>query len=225
MTVSLYDVSVYFHVLLFVFWLGADMGVAVLGHHFRRQSYDRETRLVLLQILGAVDMFPRTAWALMVPTSLSLLTLGGYWNLDKIWLIAIWALGGFWTWIVWQIHLREGPSARLKRIDVILKWSLAAFYIGLGTGSLIFDAPLVQNWLALKAVVFGLIFAAAIMIDVRFRPLVPVLHEFVALETSATPNADVEKRMLTIMNRTRFWVRLVYALLLITAFLGSVKPL
>ena len=32
MLITLYDFLVFVHILLFVFWLGADMGVAVLGH-------------------------------------------------------------------------------------------------------------------------------------------------------------------------------------------------
>lgn len=223
MSISLYQLVVYFHLLLFVFWLGADMGVAILGQHFRRQDYARETRLTLLRVLGAVDMFPRTAWALMVPTSLTLLTLGGYWALDPIWLVPVWSIGGVWLWIVWHIHLHDGAGPILKSLDAILKWSLAGFYVGLGLYSFVYDAPLAPDWLAAKAVLFGLIFAAAIMIDVRFRPLVPVLHEFVGQEGEVS-DPDIEARMLKIMNRTRNWVRLVYLLLLATALLGNVKP-
>ena len=40
-----------------MFWLGADMGVAVLGHHFRKRSYSMSERLTILKLLGIIDMF------------------------------------------------------------------------------------------------------------------------------------------------------------------------
>ena len=93
MLITLYDFLVFVHILLFVFWLGADMGVAVLGHHFRKRSYSMSERLTILKLLGIIDMFPRSAWALMVPLSLSLLTVGGYWTLTTEVVLLIWLLG------------------------------------------------------------------------------------------------------------------------------------
>ncbi|MFN7174368.1 MAG: hypothetical protein ACK4MT_06615, partial [Thermaurantiacus tibetensis] len=75
---SAYPVLVWLHVLLLVVWLGGDIGVFLLGQHFRRRhAYSLETRLVLLKLLVALDMGPRSAWALMVPSSIALLAAGG----------------------------------------------------------------------------------------------------------------------------------------------------
>ena len=49
--VTLYDFLVFIHILLFVCWLGADMGVAVLGQHFRKSSYSMPERLTILKLL------------------------------------------------------------------------------------------------------------------------------------------------------------------------------
>jgi hypothetical protein len=75
----LYPTLVYAHLLLFVLWLGGDLGVFVLGQHFRIRSYSLSERLTLLKLLVAIDMGPRSAWALMVPMSLTLLYAGGLW--------------------------------------------------------------------------------------------------------------------------------------------------
>ena len=57
-----YRSLVYVHLLLFVLWLGADVGVFVLGQHFRkRYAYSLDQRIALLKLLVAVDMGPRTA--------------------------------------------------------------------------------------------------------------------------------------------------------------------
>ena len=89
-----YPTLVYIHLLLFVLWLGADVGVFLLGQHFRkREDYTLEQRLALLKMLVLVDMTPRSAWALMVPISLSVLAAGGWWAVPGWLLIASWISG------------------------------------------------------------------------------------------------------------------------------------
>ncbi|MEP6011700.1 MAG: hypothetical protein ABJ237_10370, partial [Parasphingorhabdus sp.] len=82
MAISFYQLLVFVHIILFVLWLGADVGVFMLGQHFRkREQYDLPQRLVLLQLLVNLDMVPRTAWALMVPLTLTMVDAGGWWVL------------------------------------------------------------------------------------------------------------------------------------------------
>ncbi|WBH18030.1 hypothetical protein [Sphingomonas radiodurans] len=211
------------HLLLFVLWLGADVGVFVLGQHFRKRGrYTLDQRLALLKLLVEVDMVPRTAWALMVPVSLSVVAMGGFWAVPGWLLAATWAVGAFWTWLVWDAHLHDQtPRAqRDRRIEFVLKLGLTAFYIGLGAASLAGQGPLLAGWLATKALLFGLIFAAAIMIDVAFKPVGPLLGRLINEGSSDA----TELPLLRTMNRTRIWVWTVYALLLATAYIGLVKP-
>jgi hypothetical protein len=222
MTISLLSLLVLFHILLFVFWLGADLGVAIAGAHFRRQSYSVEERLAVLKLLVATDMGPRSAWALMVASTLSLVHVAGYWVLPLWGLALAWAISLFWLWLVWAAHLagQTPKAAKLKKIEMVLKWALAAFYLGLGLLSLWLGEPLMEHWLAAKALVFGLIFLAAIMIDVKFKPVGPLLMQLIK-EGSGGP---VEAPLLKTMNASRVWVRVTYILLVIVAFLGTTKP-
>ena len=218
-----YQLLVFIHLLLFVLWLGADVGVFMLGQHFRKRAkYDLPQRMILLQLLVNLDMIPRTAWALMVPLTISMVAAGGYWDVP-LWGIALsWLLGGVWIWLVWDAHLHDQTprAARDRQIESLLKYGLTAFYLGLGAISLATGEPLAPVWLAIKALMFGIIFLAAIMIDVAFRPVGPQL---VALLGQGSSD-ETELPLLRTMNRTRIWVWVVYALLLATAFLGNVKP-
>lgn len=218
-----YPTLLFVHLLLFVLWLGADVGVFVLGQHFRKRTvYTMDQRLALLKLLVEVDMVPRTAWALMVPISLSVVRLGGFWLMPDWLLAGAWVIGAIWIWLVWDAHLHDQtPRAKRDRaIEFYLKIALAGFYLGLGGVSLSTGAPLAASWLATKALMFGLIFAAAIMIDVAFKPVGPLLMRLVAEgSTDAT-----EVPLLRTMNRTRWWVWTVYLLLLLTAYIGLVKP-
>lgn len=223
MTELLYPTLVFVHLLLFVLWLGADVGVFLLGQHFRkRNNYGLDQRLALLKLLVEVDMVPRTAWALMVPITLSVVTLGGFWQVPGWALLLSWLIGAAWIWLVWDAHAHDQTprAARNRRIESVLRFALAAFYLGLGVLSLLRGEPLAPQWLATKALMFGLIFVAAIMIDISFKPVGRQLTDLIRQGSSDA----TELPLLRTMNRTRVWVWIVYLLLLATAYLGLVKP-
>ena len=221
--ITAYQLLVYVHLLLLVFWLGADAGVFMLGQAFRRRDkYDLSTRLVLLQKLVDLDMVPRTAWALMVPVSITLSAAGGWWNVPEVLVWGSWAIGAFWIWLVWDAHMHDQTprAVRNRKIEFWLKIGLTAFYLWLGLASLLTGDPIAPAWLAWKAMMFGLIFVAAIMIDVAFKPLGPQLGKLIAEGSSDA----TEVPLLRTMNITRIWVWVVYLMLFATAFLGSAKP-
>lgn len=218
-----YPLLVFAHLMLFVLWLGGDVGVYTLGQHFRKRGvYSLEQRLALLKLLIEIDMVPRTAWALMVPISLCVVAMGGYWAVPVWLLVLAWMVGGAWIWFLWDAHAHDqsARAARDQRIEFGLKIALALFYLGLGTVSLAAGAPLAARWLALKALTFGVIFAFATMIDVAYKPVGPQLGRLIREGSSDA----TELPLLATMNRTRLWVWLVYLLLLITAYLGLAKP-
>ncbi|QGN54442.1 hypothetical protein [Novosphingobium sp. Gsoil 351] len=219
-----YPTLVYVHLLLFVLWLGADVGVFLLGQHFRkRHLYTLDQRLALLKLLVLIDMTPRTAWALMVPLSLSVSAAGGWWQVPG-WLVAAgWAIGGVWLGLVWDAHKHDQTprAARNRRIEGWIRYLLAAFYLWLGGLSLGSGWPIAVGWLAWKALLFGLIFVAAIMIDVSFKPVGGQLAA--VLRDGSSDATEVPLRRT--MDRTRIWVWATYLLLVATSYLGVTKAI
>jgi hypothetical protein len=218
-----YPTLVYAHLLLFVLWLGADVGVFVLGQHFRKRSdYSLDQRIALLKLLVIIDLTPRTAWALMVPMSLIISLVGGWWQVPVALVIAAWAIAAFWLWLVFDAHAHDMTprAARNRRWESWLRYALTGFYLWLGAASIITGYPISLGWLAWKALLFGLIFAAAIMIDVAFKPVGPQLGRLLNEGSSDATEAP----LLQTMNRTRIWVWCVYLLLIATSWLGVVKP-
>jgi hypothetical protein len=220
--VELYPVLVWAHLLLFTFWLGADLGVAILGQAFRNRTYSLETRLVILKLLTVVDMGPRTAWVLMVPSTLGLLAAGNYWAVPMPILVGSWIAAGVWMWLVWAAHLggQTPRTAALKQAEFWLKVGLTLFYAWLGVSSVLGQGPLGADWLGWKAVLFALIFAAAIMIDVAFKPVGPLLMRVV--NDGSSDATEIPLR--AAMDVTRAWVWVTYVLLFIISWLGAVKP-
>lgn len=218
-----YRSLVYVHLLLFVLWLGADVGVFVLGQHFRkRHVYSLDQRVALLKLLVAVDMGPRTAWALMVPLSLSVATMGGLLVLPGAIVWLAWAVGAGWLWLIWDSHRHEQTprAARNRRVETPVKLLIMVFYLWLGIWSLIFEAPIALTWLAWKATLFGVIFGVAMMIDVEFKPVGAQLTRLLAEGSSDATEVPLRRTM----DQTRIWVMAVYVLLLATAWLGVVQP-
>lgn len=223
MTDLAYPTLVYVHLLLFVLWLGADVGVFLLGQHFRKRTrYTLDQRIALLKLLVIVDLVPRSAWALMVPVSLSVADLGSWWDIHPLGLALAWMTGGIWLWLIHDAHRHDGTerAARDRRNEGFLKAVLTLFYLWLGGWSLLTGAPLGPVWLAWKALLFGFIFLAANMIDVSFKPVGPQLMRLLAEGSSDATEAPLRRTM----DRTRYWVWTVYVLLLATSYLGSVKP-
>lgn len=221
-----YAIAVFVHLLLFVVWLGGDIGVFLLGQNFRRRErWTLEQRVALLTMLVVVDLAPRLAWALMVPVSLTVLQLGKWWEVGWGALALAWAAGLWWCWFVLFSHRRQNgpvtPALRVNRwLEGYFKALMVVFYLYLGVASWLWGAPLPTRWLALKALLFGLIFLAAIMIDLTFKPVGALLGRLLNEGSSAATEVPLRAAM----DRTRVWVLTVYALLLVTAFLGTVKP-
>ena len=157
----------------------------------------------------------------MIASTISLVKAGGYWDLP-IWGVALaWLISIVWCWLIYAAHKagQTDNGHKLRKLEMKLKWILSAFYLGLGLTSLMTDAPLEPNWLATKAFLFGLIFVAAILIDVMFKPVGPLL--MAVIEKGS--NDDTEIPLNKTMNKSRCWVRIVYLLLVIVAFIGTTK--
>jgi len=171
----------------------------------------------------AIDMAPRTAWALNVPLSLTVASAGGLLALPG-WVLGLaWAAGGSWVYLVWDAYLHEGTprATRARGWEWWIKIVITGFYLWLGGWSLLTGWPIGATWLAWKALLFGGIFIAAIAIDLHFKPVGPQLARLMKEGSSDA----TEMPLRATMDRTRVFVLIVYLLLLVTAWLGTVKPM
>lgn len=218
-----YDLLVFIHLLLFVFWLGGDVGVFVLGQQSRRaNTYSLKERLTLLKVLTMVDMAPRTCIAFMVPVSVSVANSGGWWEVPSYVLYGAWIVGLTLFWASWTQHLRQGTdiAKTAKAIDFWLQVAMIFAYGSLAISSMSGFGLISEQWLATKTLLYALIFATSILIDVSYRPLGPALQHLIANEG----DPEAEAGVLAIQNKTRKWVLTIYALLFVIGFMGAVKP-
>jgi hypothetical protein len=220
--VTVHSLWLYAHILLFVYWLGADLGVLILARAVKRPDLGFEQRALLLKMALLIDVTPRIAFVLMFPVGFQLATgLGlvdaGRWTLAAVWLLAV-----AWLALVLAIGRSEGTprGQRLMQFHLALQGVLAVLFVGIGTSSLLGHGPFEGAWLAAKVLLFGLIFACAIGIDWEFRPIGPAFQRL-ATEGSGP---EVEAAISGSIDGAIRWVLTLYGLLLVIGFLGTTKP-
>jgi hypothetical protein len=148
----------FLHVLLFVYWLGADLGVFLCSARLTRDDLSLDERLRTREIGVALDMAPRTALPLMIPVGFTLaVPYGG--PIAGGWLAALWLFTLAWVALVWTVHHRKNEpiGARLQRIDLGIRYVLMVAMAAFGAACLVTGAPIADKWLATKITLFGVI--------------------------------------------------------------------
>jgi len=212
----------YVHILVFVFWLGADVGVFTGAWLSRDPSRSFDERSAYLRVSLIVDLLPRSMFAIILPVGLHLTAALGMYTIPGWLFAASWLLAAAWIAAILIIFLREGSvvAHALARVQIVGEFVLGTVIGGIGLVSLFGNGPIREGWLAGKILLLGLLFFIAIVLELAFRPaLVP----FVEIGTEgSTP--ERERRYSSAVNRALAVVIVLYATLAATAYLGKVKP-
>ena len=217
-----YGVWKFIHILLLVYWLGADLGVFILARAVRNASLSFDQRVLLLKYAMIIDFLPRICFALMLPSGLHLADSSGYVDVPLFAFVFAWVLAAAWLWLLMALARAEGTprQAELGRINLAGQAVVGVVIIGAGLALLFGFGPAAAPWLALKVLLFGLIFPCAIMIDVEFRPVGPAFGRLAA--EGSTP--EIEAVITRTVDRAVWWVLAIYALVIVITFLGAVQP-
>ncbi|MEL7042161.1 MAG: hypothetical protein AAGL90_11600 [Pseudomonadota bacterium] len=207
------------HVLVFVYWLGGDLGAFYTSRFLTQPDVSADRRLMAAKIIGDVDMAPRTALILALPTGLVLAQSKGW--LDLGWPIvgAILVASLFWLALAWHLHLKHGAAPELlRKLDLALRWALVLALGGWAIAGLIGMLAL-PMFLALKLLALVGCILLGLFIRGTLKPLGP------ALMGLSGPDAETAQADLAAtLKRARPLVTGIWALLLIAAFLGLWTP-
>jgi hypothetical protein len=218
-----YAVLLLLHILLFVYWLGADLGVFYSAGLVVDPNLPVETRRTIMKIVHFIDLFPRMALVLMLPVGITLALAGGYATLPLDWarpvLSSVW-IGSF-AWLALVIKLYNGVVPRLLGLDYWIRYAAIAGLIVLGVASLLGRGPTAPGatWLAVKLLVFAAIIALGLGIRFTFRPFAAAFARLVT--EGSTP--EVEAAMRLAHARVRPVVLSLWGALVVEAFLGLSK--
>lgn len=218
-----YDLWRYAHVLLFVYWLGADLGVFYTAKFVARSDLGLDERLRFLELTLLIDMGPRTGLILILPVGFQLSVMTGLIEMNGGQLALVWILSVIWLAAMWRVYLdrhrRSGVVSR--RIDMWFRYAVIAAMAPLGIMSLLNDGPILAPWLALKAVLFAVVVAIGIYLRTvisAWKNGFQMLAEQQDLDEANRLIADAGRKGET----AALWL---WALLLALAFLGVVKPM
>ena len=203
------------HILIFVYWLGGDLGVFYASTILTDSKTDPQGRVVAAKVLSQVDMAPRSAMILTLPTGLTLAVSTGYLNFSAVYLIAIWALGLSWLALAWTIHLKHlAPSSLERRVDLGVRGTLV---IGLLAGAVSGTLPL---FLALKLAILAITIVMGLLIR---RALAPFGDAFSTMLATG-PTSQTDYIIAKCLNQSRPAVVCIWVLLLVAALIGIAKP-
>lgn len=217
-----HELLTFVHVLLFVYWIGADIGVFLSARAVVNEKIPVLGRATAAKLLFTIDMAPRSSHVLMLPVGFSLANSAGFSPIGGVWLALIWAGGLGWLSLTWYIRLKTGtPSgATAERFDVWFRSVLVVVLITTGIVSLLTDEPFSQTWLALKVGLFGVIVASGAGIRLALKPFGPAFGQL--MKDGSSP--PVEAALKSSMQRSYPFVFTIWGLVAFLALLGIAKP-
>ncbi|MDJ0919496.1 MAG: hypothetical protein QNI84_00085 [Henriciella sp.] len=207
------------HVLVFVYWLGGDLGAFYTSRFLTQPNVTADRRLMAAKIVGDVDMAPRTALILALPTGLLLAESNGWLSLGWPVIGAIVVASLAWLAIAWKLHLDHGGSAGwVKALDSILRYGLLLSLIGI-SGLAFSPAIELPLFLTLKLLALAGCVALGLYIRVVLKPLGPALAGL-----TGSDSANSEAVLARTLQRARPLVTGIWVLLIFAAFLGLWTP-
>jgi hypothetical protein len=211
------------HVVLLVYWLGADISVFYCSLQIIKKDNAPETRAVIAKVLGFVNAFPGIASILMLPVGLMLAAGKGLSPIADGWLVLVWALAGVWLLISVSAASQRGTplGKTYATIDLWIRYALIAILTIAALWSFTAGAPFTTHWLALKVLLYAFVLVCGLGIRFTFAGFGPAFGRFMA--QGSTPETEAALRVPVL--RVKPWVLALWAGLVAMALLGIAQPL
>ncbi len=217
-----YEILLLLHILLFVYWLGGDLGVFYSSGFVVDDTLSRETRLTAAKIMLGCDLVPRICMSLMLTVGGLLSAAVGFEHLVwQFWLILI--IGPFWISMVLVLHFNHHANyiPTLTKIDFYFRWLVIASIIlscvvAISTGR--FENG---SWLIAKLLGFAFLVFCGLMIRIRLAGFVAT---YVKMASSQSVDDADNQAMRASLNRVRPWVVTIWVVLVLEAAIGIAKP-
>jgi hypothetical protein len=218
-----YEFWKYLHILMFVFWLGTDMGVFLCARKSTDSSLSFETRAMLLHMALRIELLPRTMWKAALPLGVALsaemgLIEIGWAGLALTWLFtfAWWSVSMTGAWFYDRpVGHRLGTLNGWITSGVGFALIAAAALSAQGLGPVEAGA----TWLHWKIGLYGLV---NLMVVAMLRVFDPIGAAFGQLATEgSTP--EIETLITSTMTRATVVIWITYITIAIVAFIATTR--
>ncbi len=216
-----YELTLFIHQLLFVYWIGPDIGVYYLSNRLCDSNLTAAQRLAAGQVMAQVDLIPRICLSVMLTVGGILTEFVGVPHPPWQW-AGILLLGPVWLTMVLVIYFKRGTALGdlVTRIDFYFRWAMIAGLLASVTYSWttgrLDDTP----WVAGKLVLFAAILLFGLLMRMQVGPLMDGIGKLAT--EGATPATD--QAMSRSLARTKPFVWAMWACLLMQGLLGVVQP-
>ena len=215
----------YLHILMFVFWVGTDMGVFISCKKSTDPNLSIDARFLLLHMALRIELLPRTMWKAALPLGVTLSQVNGWISLSDIGMAAVWVFSIAW-WVLsmtgaWYYDKPIGHT--LTKINNLVTGAVGIGLIWLAFTSYAGNGPFAaeETWLHWKIGLYGLINLMIVAMLYVFDPM-GIAFGRLAVEGS-TP--EIESTISTIMDRATVTIWSTYILIVAVGFIGTTKIL
>jgi len=204
------------HLLVFVYWLGGDLGAFYASGLLADSRRGPTARATAANILMNVDMAPRMGLIFAFPTGFALAISRGWLAVDPVWIAPAFAFAALWAVAAWLVHLKAGPHALAGRFDTAVRWLAMGALVAVGLRG-DWDLPL---FIVLKLLLLAFAIACGLMIRRALKPFGPAFAKLRVGQESEEVNIVIAGA-LAIAKR---YVIAIWAALLAAAALGVWTP-
>jgi hypothetical protein len=201
------------HVLVFAYWLGGDIGAFTASFTLTDSRQSPSARLAAAKILDQVDMAPRSALILMLPTGLTLAIHRGWIAIPVEALMGVWAVSLVWLAVLWVQHARHASSKLWRSLDMCIRIVLI---LGL-TAATWFSEPL---FLKIKFACLAFATAMGIAIRIAIAPMGTAIAQL----ANGTASSVTDRTIAKALGIGRPMVVCIWICLLIAAWAGIARP-
>jgi len=105
-----HSIWIFLHILLLVYWLGADLGVLLLARAAKRPELSFAERAFALRMAMVIDLVPRICFTLMFPVGLHVTASGGFAVVPEWAFVLAWAVCLGWLALLAMLGKHEGTA-------------------------------------------------------------------------------------------------------------------
>lgn len=221
------EILIFVHIVLFVYWLGADLGVYYSSRFVVKQELSLDARGTAAKIMEFVDMSPRICLVLILPSGVSLMVVDnkGASFLTPLLAAVTWIAAFIWLYLVIRNYHSRGDAraALIKRIDLTIRYCLVVVLSSMSLYVLFahnpFGVTTNPKWLAMKVLLYSLAIFGGIQIRRILVPFGPAMEKIMAGKSDAA----AEGAIVLSLKKSLPWVHTIWFAVLLAAFLGVTK--
>jgi hypothetical protein len=220
-----YAISLYAHVLVVVYLLGADLGRLLLARSGAAAGTSPDTRLATARTVSTLGSVTDAALILVLPAGISLASaLGVYRIISPGWLIATWTVAGAWLLLSLaadRAATRPGSGRGLVLADGAARLVIGAGHIYDGVIAYAGTSQSVEAWwLATKITLFGVL----ILVSIPVRRAGFAVRREAAVLAGQPADAAACARLGAALSRLPVPILVGWVLILAAAWMGVAKP-